>query len=227
MAFDWCDQGPHICIDAYCPVLLLLEHLVYFHQVTTVTTILFPLYGRAKNLPVKMGTLPSFLSATGREKGKCLGSFPEENTEMTSASSVVQGYRNSERHMEFFYTDLQNTALWQVQRQNRNGLSSPSEVVITTDKKYKVNLNTWCGDILPSFSLRLLSLNIHDYSNQIHQNSMQQAHNWSLTPACVLDDKKHVGKDLLLLCLKLEFLFSALILVIHDMGASVLTQLSN
>lgn len=168
MVFDWYEQGPHICTVAHCSVLLLLEHLIYFHQVTTVITVLFPLYGKAKSLPVKTGISPSFLSATGWEKVTRLGSFPEENMEVTSASTVVQGYRNSEHRMEFFYTNLHNTAFWQAQRRNRNGLSSPSEILITTRlrKIYTVNLNMWHGDILPSFSLSLLSLNIHDYNNQ-------------------------------------------------------------
>lgn len=76
MLFDWCDQGPHICIDAHCLVLLLLEQLVYFQQAATVIMVLFPLYGRAKKLPAEIVTVPASVSATGQ---KMPGTFPRRH----------------------------------------------------------------------------------------------------------------------------------------------------
>lgn len=102
MLFDWCEQGPHICIDAYCPVLLLLEQLVYFHQATTVITILFSTVWKGKKAPCGDHN-NAFLCISNRTEKtvKYLGSFPKDISEMTSASSVVQGYRNSECQINF------------------------------------------------------------------------------------------------------------------------------
>lgn len=102
---------------------------VYFQQATTVIMVLFPLHGRAKKLPVEIVTVPASVSATGQ---KMPGTFPRRH--LWKYFSRLRSPRLQKFWMpyQFSYIDLENTALWQVWRWNRNGLSSPLEIVITT-----------------------------------------------------------------------------------------------